>query len=187
MFKPLIAIPAVLMACACARPEAGPRPSTWASSVERPGLPNLHQLSDELYRSAQPTAEGFASLRTLEVRTVVNLRMFHSDQPLARGTGLTLVDIPMESWDLDLDEVERFLEVVTDRQRQPVLVHCLHGADRTGTMSAVYRMVVQGWSVDDAIAEMRDGGFGFHSVWNNLPFSLRHLDVEALRKRFTRH
>ncbi|HEX7917405.1 hypothetical protein [Rudaea sp.] len=50
-----------------------------------------------------------------------------------------------------------------------MLIHCWHGADRTGVVCAAYRMVVQGWSKADARAEMFDGGFGYHAVWRNIP------------------
>lgn len=39
-----------------------------------------------------------------------------------------------------------------------------HGSDRTGTMCALYRIAVQGWSKEDAIREMTAGGFGFHRI-----------------------
>ncbi len=34
------------------------RPQTWATPLIVTGVPNLHQISATLYRSAQPTAEG---------------------------------------------------------------------------------------------------------------------------------
>ena len=43
------------------------------------GVPNLHKVSTELYRSAQPTAEGMANLKKLGVKTVINLCSFDSD------------------------------------------------------------------------------------------------------------
>jgi hypothetical protein len=42
--------------------------------------------------------------------------------------------------------------------------------------------VVQGWTKEDALREMRDGGFGFHEVWQNLPGWIDQLDLEAVRK-----
>jgi len=78
--------------------------------------------------------------------------------------------------------VVRFLRFVTDEKRQPVFVHCQHGADRTGMMTAIYRVVVEGWSKEDAVAEMTEGGFGFHSIWKDLVDYVREVDVERLRK-----
>ena len=70
---------------------------------------------------------------------------------------------------------------MTNPESGTVLVHCQHGADRTGLLVAVYRVVVQGWSKERAIDEMTNGGFGFHPVWKNLVAYLRHLDVARIR------
>jgi protein tyrosine/serine phosphatase len=50
--------------------------------------------------------------------------------------------------------------VINDPARQPVLVHCEKGADRTGTVVAAYRVVVQGMSVAAAVAEAKSFGYG---------------------------
>ena len=59
--------------------DAAPRPEKWAVPMTRAGVPNLHKVSDKLYRSAQPTAEGMTNLVALGIKTVVNLRDNHSD------------------------------------------------------------------------------------------------------------
>ena len=69
--------------------------------------------------------------------------------------------------------VDEFLSIVADTNAAPVLVHCQHGADRTGTMCAMYRIIHEGWSADDAIDEMENGGYGYHSIWVNLPRFIR--------------
>ena len=53
-------------------------------------------------------------------------------------------------------------------ENHPIFVHCRHGADRTGMMSALYRIKHDGWSKQEAIDEMVHGGLGFHSIWTNL-------------------
>ncbi|HPD16736.1 MAG TPA: dual specificity protein phosphatase family protein [Planctomycetota bacterium] len=160
-----------------------PRPAAWATPLQRPGLPNLHKVSDGLYRGAQPTAEGLRELAKMGIKTVVNLRALHSDRDELGDTGLAYEHIPMNAWNAETEDVVRFLQIVTDRAKTPVFVHCLHGADRTGTMCAVYRVVVQNWSKDEAIREMKEGGFGHHSIFRNLPRFIEGLDVEALRRK----
>jgi len=81
------------------------------------------------------------------------------------------------------DNVAAFLKVVSDPARQPVFVHCRHGSDRTGTMCAVYRIVVQGWSKGEAVLEMTRGGFGFHTNFENLVQYVEKMDVEAIRQK----
>jgi protein tyrosine phosphatase (PTP) superfamily phosphohydrolase (DUF442 family) len=153
----------------------------WAERIELPGLPNFYKVSDELYRGAQPTAEGMKQLEKLGVKTVVNLRALHSDRDEIKGTDLSYVHIGMTAWCISDNDVIRFLRIVTDKSRTPVFVHCQHGSDRTGTMCAIYRIVVQGWSKDEAIEEMAKGGFSFHSIWQNLPDYVRKLDINEIK------
>ena len=49
-------------------------------------------------------------------------------------------------------------------------------------MVAIYRIVEQGWSKEDAIAEMTQGGFGYHPIWYNLIRYIQKVDVETLKK-----
>lgn len=159
------------------------RPAAWAAPIQLEGVPNLHKVSDTLYRSAQPTAAGMRNLEKLGIKTVINVRTFHSDRDELKGTGLDPVRLYMKTWHMEDEDAVRFLQIATDPARTPVLVHCEHGADRTGGLSAAYRMVVQGWSKEDAIQEMTKGGFGFHTIWSNIPEWVEHLDADAVKKK----
>jgi protein tyrosine phosphatase (PTP) superfamily phosphohydrolase (DUF442 family) len=161
----------------------GLRPAAWAQPIELPGAPNLHKVSDDLYRGAQPTAEGLAALRKMGIKTVINLQVMHSDPAKTSDGPLTIVNIPVEAWSLGYADIAQFLHIVSDKKSTPVFVHCQHGADRTGTMCAAYRIVIQGWTKDEAIREMTRGGFGYHVGWGNLPVLIDRLDVDAIRKR----
>ena len=140
-------------------------------------------MSDILYRGAQPEDEGFAELKKLGIETVVNLRSLHSDRSECEEAELAYVKINCQAWEAEEEEVVDFLKVLADPDRRPVFVHCQHGADRTGMMVAVYRLVEQGWSKEDAIAEMTEGGFGYHSIWKELIEYIEELDVDQLRQQ----
>ncbi len=157
------------------------RPVAWASPLSKHGVPNLHQVDDGLYRSAQPSARGMKELKAMGVETIINLRSFNSDRDEIGDTGLGYEHIYMKAWHPERKEVVRFLQIVGNDNRRPVLVHCHHGADRTGTMCAIYRIAVDGWSVEEALEEMKGGGFGFHSVWGNLPRWVASLDIDAIK------
>jgi len=159
------------------------RPSSWAQPIQLEGVPNLHKVSDSLYRSAQPTSEGIRNLKKMGIETIINLRSFHSDRKEIGDTGLAYEHLYMKAWHPEEKEAVRFLQIVTDPARTPVLVHCQHGADRTGTMCAIYRIAVQGWSKEEALQEMTKGGFGYHKVWINLPDWLQELDIEAIKSK----
>lgn len=155
----------------------------WAAKLDVPGLPNLHKVSDTLFRGAQPTEQGIKRMPELGIKTIVNLRLLHSDRKLAAQLNLNYQHIPVETWDPDSPEIVRFLKIVTDPSLAPVFVHCKHGADRTGTMCAIYRIVVEGWTKEQAIAEMTKGGFNFHSTWKNLVKCVNDLDVSDIKRR----
>ncbi len=174
--------------CGCDKPptqtKKDPAQFTTAEKIDLPGCGNLYKVSDTLYRGEQPTAEGFKGLQNLGIKTVVNLRSLHSDQDELEGLSLDYEHIRMEAWDPEQEQVEAFLKIAADPAKKPVFVHCQHGADRTGTMVAVYRIVIENRDTEKAISEMRNGPFGFHEVWTGLPKFLRELDVEGLRKEY---
>lgn len=159
------------------------RPPEWAEPLKLVGVPNLHRVSEDLYRSAQPTKKGMIHLKALGIETIVNLRSFHSEGDEIGETGLAYEHIYVKTWHPEEKEVVRFLQIVANPRRTPVLVHCQHGADRTGTMCVVYRVLMQGWSLDDALTEMKQGEFGFHGIWVNLEPWIRKLDLGVIKTR----
>jgi len=164
-------------------PTTSTRPAKWAKQIVHPDLKNSFQVSKNLYRSAQPTSKGFKAWNKMGVKTVINLRAFHSDKNELKGIDLKLEEIPMTTWHPEEKDAVRFLRIVTDESCGPFLVHCQHGSDRTGLMCAIYRVALCGWTKDEALKEMTEGGFGFHPVWENLKTYLDKLDVDALKKQ----
>lgn len=152
----------------------------WAVRLERPGLENLHRVSATLYRGAQPTKQGLEELRRLGVKTVVSLRAFHGERELVADAGLGYERISFKVWHPEDEDVRRFLGVAMDPARQPVFVHCQRGADRTGTVTAVYRICVEGWSREDAIDELANGGYAFEPRFSHLKKYLRTFAVSAV-------
>jgi len=159
------------------------RPETWAQPTKVEGVPNLYRVSDELYRSDQPSPQGMQNLKRLGLKTIINLRSFHSDRDEIGETGLAYEHIFMKAWHPEEEDVVRFLKIATDPKRAPVLVHCQHGADRTGALIAVYRIAVQGWSKAEAIREMTQGGYGFHQIWGNLPKWIQKLNIDRIKRQ----
>jgi protein tyrosine phosphatase (PTP) superfamily phosphohydrolase (DUF442 family) len=159
------------------------RPARWAIPMQMEGVPNLHKVSDTLYRSAQPSAESMKNLKAMEIETIINLRSFHSDRDEIGDTGLTYEHIYMKAWHAEEEDAVKFLQIVTNPKRSPVLVHCQHGADRTGTMCALYRVAVDGWTKEEALKEMMQGGFGFHGIWENLIQWINGLDIEGIKQK----
>lgn len=159
------------------------RPAAWAQPVANSELHNLYRVTPNLWRSSLPDAQGFAAAGTLGIRTIVNLRPAPDTGAAPASGQATLEHIPVWTWHVTDDEILAFLRIASDPAKQPVLVHCQHGADRTGVMIAAYRVVVQDWNKEDAIREMQRGGYGYHAIWINLPRVIRRLDAAKMRAR----
>ena len=167
------------------QPQVQPNQTTarnpgWAKPLHAAGVDNFYQVNDWLYRSAQPDAEGFKNLEAMGIKTVINLRDTNKDPKAAAGTTLILVNPSITTWSFTDAEVINALRAINQAER-PVLVHCRHGADRTGLIIALTRVINEGWSVEDAKEEMLNGGYGFHSIWKNIPEYLDTVNIETLK------
>ena len=159
------------------------RPTKWATKVTATNLSNFYLVTTNLYRGAQPNAKGMAELKTMGIRTVVNLRSYHSDTDELRGLDFKPARIKMQPWHTDEEDVVAFLKVAVDTNNYPIFVHCQRGADRTGLACAMYRIVMCGWTKADAIEEMTDGGFKFDPRWKNIVKYIENADIEAVKRQ----
>ncbi len=136
-----------------------------------PGLRNVGRVSPTVYRGAQPSAEGYATLKMMGIRTVINIRK-KSGKDAVENAGLESVEIPVNSFgSLDNDTIKKIITVIADPSKQPVFIHCRRGKDRTGAVVAAYRMEVDGWSFEQAEEEMQ--AFGFSRLYYNLKKAVR--------------
>lgn len=130
-------------------------------------LPNFHRINGELYRGGQPKDKGFETLARLGIKTVINLRdddgRAEAEEKEVLASGLRYYNVPLD----DLfgrpseERMERILSIINRPENQPVFVHCRRGADRTGTVIAVYRISRYGWTSKEAMSEARRHGMGF--------------------------
>lgn len=121
------------------------------------GIANFGRVNGTLFRGAQPDERGLENLQRLGVATIINLRMaadaWHGEADAAHRHGLVYVNVPLQGLGAPTDaQVTRVLSLL-ESSRPPVFVHCEHGADRTGTIVACYRMRHDGWTPDQAMAE----------------------------------
>lgn len=157
------------------------RPATWAAAVPSQHLSNFYQLDAKVYRSAQPSQQGFEELQLLGIKNILNFRHYHSDD--AGGIfGFHLYRIKMDAGDITTEQVVEALRIIKGAEG-PILIHCWHGSDRTGLIAAMYRIVVQGWSKDAAIDELQHGEYGYHALYQNIPEFIRQAEIEAIRKQ----
>jgi tyrosine-protein phosphatase SIW14 len=180
----LCVVGAFTLAALAAAPASAPRPRPveWAQPVLDTSLKNLYQVSPELFRSSQPDDEDVPALKSLGIRSVVNLREKHNDGGRKGFAGFQVRWVAMDAAKVKPEEVLEALRAIRDAPK-PALVHCWHGSDRTGVVVAAYRMVFQKWSRERAVDEFKNGGFGYHvRTYPNLVSLLQSIDVTQWRK-----
>jgi protein tyrosine phosphatase (PTP) superfamily phosphohydrolase (DUF442 family) len=140
---------------------AGLLAAIFASFAVRSIKHNYHLATVQegvLYRDGFRSADQFAAtLDTVHPHTVVALidanemadggkPQFAHEKEICAAHGATLDRIPVKlgGWPSSAD-IQQFLTIVTDKQNQPVLVHCAQGVRRTGFFVAAYQESVLGY------------------------------------------
>ena len=176
------------VSCSTTTPSTPPQNTAhWATEVGKET--NLYRLDDKLFRSEQLTEKDYELLRKNNINTLINLRFFdrNDDRQAFGKTPLTLVNTPLLTWSITPQEVARVLWQIEQHQRNgAVLIHCYHGADRTGLISAMYRVVYQNWELNEAKREMMQGPYGFHSVWKNIEGFFTEKNINKIKQELAK-
>jgi hypothetical protein len=109
-----------------------------------------------LSRSGQPSIIDFRWLKEHGWKSDIDLRSEADDSKIEGFNELGLNYLVLQIVDLSVpseQQAQQYLSFVTNPLNQPALVHCKAGIGRTGIMVALYRYMVQGWTMDDAISE----------------------------------
>lgn len=157
------------------------RPSKWATSVSSKYLTNLFRVSDEVYRSEQPNHDAFVELSGMGVKSVLNLRTTEKDDEIIGGINIKPYLVSMDAGDFIDKNIIDALKAIADAPK-PILIHCRHGSDRTGVVVAMYRIVFQNWTKEEALDELMNGGYGFHTYYKNILEYIKNVNVETIRK-----
>lgn len=161
-----------------------PRPENWANKINNKYFNNLHIVSDSIYRSEKPSISGFKYFEENKMASVLDLRRKHKDSITAIKANYTgkLYFIPTKTADLSDKEIIEALKVLQNSPK-PIVIHCAHGSDRTGTVIAMYRIVFQNWTKKQAIEEMKRGGYNYHWFYPELIRYIEDSNIEEIKKQ----
>jgi tyrosine-protein phosphatase SIW14 len=148
--------------CTCLTGLAGSDPQP----RDLPGLHNFYQVNEHIYRGAQPANNGFSELAKLGIKTIIDLRepgsRSESEKKAVEAAGMHYLSFPLAGYGAPPnDVVSKLLTLLDDSTAGPVFVHCRRGADRTGTILAVYRIVHDHWENAKALAEAKVFGMSW--------------------------
>jgi protein tyrosine/serine phosphatase len=138
----------------------------WAAQETDP-RPAVHikrfcRVNASYYRGAEPNRQDYERLASLGIRTVIDLKQegIAAEAAIVQRCGMRFQSIPMSSTSAPTEDVvAQFLKIVSDPANEPVFVHCEGGHDRTGVLTAIYRMTHDGWTAERAFGEMKRYGY----------------------------
>lgn len=131
--------------------------------VTGPVIDNFALVSNQLYRGAAPSDLAIQRLSGQGFKTIIDLRLngegVRHEKALADHLGIKYVHIPMGLTRPSISQIVTFLRTVNNEHNQPVFIHCRYGADRTGMLVGIYRILVENWSYEKVYSEMREHHF----------------------------
>jgi protein tyrosine/serine phosphatase len=144
---------------------------------------NLYQMTPTLYRSALPDSRQCRCWKTSRsARSSILLP--ESDNNWLKAPSIRQVQLVYRTNHVDDSDVLAALRAIKEAEANgAVLMHCKHGSDRTGLMAAMYRVVVQGWSKEEALNEMTLGGFGSSNGFKDGVRYMMKADIDKLAHR----
>jgi len=159
------------------------RPQNWGVVVDKQY--NFYQISDSVFRSEQPYAEIIPELKKNNIEVVINLRSRNKDKTVLDEQNFQLVHVPINTWAINRNDLLIVMKTIqiAQQKNQRVLIHCYHGSDRTGANIAMYRIIFENWSVNDALNEMKHGGYGFHPIWINIEKLFTPENIQWMREQ----
>ena len=165
---PAVTFASLMCVVSLAAPALAQTGATAANAVRtkapltRVSIDNFGKINDNYYRGAQPGRGDYADLAAIGVKTVIDLQIDgpSNEAGLVQRAGMKFFRIGMTTSQAPTtSQIDQFFKIVTDPANQPVYVHCQGGRHRTGAMTALYRMTVDGWTSDKAYAEMKQFRF----------------------------
>ncbi len=122
-------------------------------------VPRFLCLNENIATGAQPKAEAFTKLAQQGYRAVLSLRVeneegfdLKQDRVRAEQAGLRYIHIPFATAAPDTKRIAQFFAAVKEKKNFPLLVYC-GSANRVGALWMLYRVVEEGWSEEQALAE----------------------------------
>jgi protein tyrosine/serine phosphatase len=121
---------------------------------------NVHQVTPDLWRSAQPAPHQIARWAQQRVRTVVTLRggrefgCWPLEREACESHGLNLVEFTARSREAPTAATILAARELFARLEYPAVLHCKSGADRAGFMAALYLILKEGRTADEALGQL---------------------------------
>ena len=177
--KRVVTVSSLLILAAIALAQQPEPPKQEAPKAES-SIKNFFRINEQICTGGQPTMEELAQVKAKGVKAVINLRMpseFNAEEEAtkAKELGLRYFHIPFDTNNPKDEAVDEFLKVVADKENRPLFIHCTT-ANRVGGFWMIRRVLVDGWTVEQAENEAKQ--IGLHNPKTRafaLDYIARHL------------
>jgi len=118
-------------------------------------ITNFLQIGDKIYTAGQPTADQFIQLKTLSIKTVINLALpttedaIKNEAEIVTLMGMTYIQIPVDFQDPKICELERFYKAMGMSLNEPAFIHCMLNM-RVSVFIYLYRINILKESAENA-------------------------------------
>ena len=142
---------------------------------------NFLRHSENLASGGMPKADQLRDAAEQGVEVVINLAPHEvpdalpDEQELVQALGMRYINIPVIWTTPNKDGLDRFLDVMDANRDKRILVHC-QANFRATAFIALYRMLRQGWSEEDAMA-------GMHQIWDEEDYPIWKMFIEETLRR----
>jgi protein-tyrosine phosphatase len=119
------------------------------------------KVSDTFTRGSRiDDPQGYDKLKAQGFKGIVDLTLEGTnDAKGGKAAGLNTLNVKiLDNSAPTQKQMKDFLDFATNPKNSPCYVHCEAGKGRTGVASACYRMAVEGWPPEKAIAEGKKYG-----------------------------
>ena len=142
---------------------------------------NFLALSENLFTGGMPTSEQLTDAAQRGVQIVINLaphevsNALPGETELVTSLGMQYVNIPVIWTTPTKDGLDRFMELMDENKDKRILVHC-QANFRATAFVALYRILRQSWSAEDAMAGMRQ-------IWDTEDYPIWKMFIEENLQR----
>ncbi|MDD5021608.1 MAG: tyrosine-protein phosphatase [Endomicrobiaceae bacterium] len=124
---------------------------------------NFHTITiKQAYRSKQLSKKQFEHyIKKYDIKSILNLRgsepgiqWYEDEIAVSKAYGVEHYDLEIHAMELPDDkDMTEIINILKSAQR-PILIHCLGGADRSGLVSAIWKIVIEKESKEKASKQL---------------------------------
>jgi uncharacterized protein (TIGR01244 family) len=126
-----------------------------------------YTINDRVLLAGQPQVADWQELVSEGYQTVINMRS-DPERAAEQGhnaeqAGLRYIHLPLPTYEIETEHITDFHNTIAQAGDDKLVIHC-RSASRVALLWMLNRMVHEGWTQEQAEAELRAAGYGEDSM-----------------------